>query len=175
MFDFLSIRKLIQSATARLSQVRAEIEALRRERDALLYAPAAKSDVKAWLTAWVRDSSEEYRASLRTSLNTVIRQPSNLSSPAIKQRGVTLTGAAQQYGESASPVDLDRAMCALMGAQINESVSKLIDEMRDWPEQGLPMKERATKVAELNQRLGKLETEALELARQAEEAGISLE
>ena len=49
MFDFLSIRKLIQGATARLLQVRTEIETLRRERDAVLYAPAAKSDVKAWL------------------------------------------------------------------------------------------------------------------------------
>lgn len=170
LFDFASIRRSVKGLEGQLKKMDEDIAELRRKRESVLSSPASKGDVKAMLSGWVRDSGEVYRSSLRTTLAEFVRNPRNMT-PANLARVVSVTGAAQPFGDALRPQDVDQALCALFGPLLNTALLEQVDLM-DWPEQGLSIAERTIEADKLLQRIGKLEQESAELIQEAEDAGI---
>lgn len=177
MFDLSSLtaalRRTVKTFEDRLIEIRSELGKLRAQRDAVVYAPAARSDVKAMLTAWVQNTGAAYSSSLQRSLHEFIRTPRSLQVPKRIEQLVCLV-APDEAGASPDLRNFDQALCALFGDQLTRALVATIDAM-EWPEEGLPLADRASRVEKLDEKITALQAEEVALINQAQSAGIILQ
>ncbi len=173
--DFGSIKRSLQSVAGQVRSLRADIEKLKRTREDVASAPAAKEDVKAMIRAWVETTSEAYQTKLRVMLEGFIRKPA-WTNEQDKVRGhLTVAGAVHQIGGVApGAAAVDGALCTFFGPALLDSFQKVIDQM-DWPAQGLPMAERVRRLDALDKEIETLSKQEAELVAASREAGISLD
>ena len=175
LFDFSLIRKSVQSLEGRLKDLRIEMNDLQRQRGQILSAPMCRADIKAYLIDWVTKASFGYTDNFRAGISRLAKSPRGLM-PAFDGNGpaaIRLLGAAQNFGETPSAMDMDRALCGLFGPQLVDFLTDLVDTM-EWPGEGLPMAQRPAAVEKLDLRIGELMQEEAALIDQAREAGIAL-
>lgn len=177
IFDFKSIKKSLQGVAAHVREIRKEIEKLKREREDVACAPASREDVKKMTLAWMDLRAADYQDKLRVTMGEAIKRASS-SQPGegVGPQAMTLVGAWHQIGGVApGPVSVDGALCAFFGQTLADSVCKVIDQMK-WPAaEGLPLAERAKKLASLDQKIDALVAEERDLVSSARSAGITLE
>jgi len=169
--DFKTLRGAVQNLEEKIKAMQAESNSLQREREMVLSAPGSKEDLKAMLASWIDSTGDAYRARMQETLTKFARSPRNMT-PANLAQFLSITGDAQAYDKAAQSKEVDQALCALFGSLVNKALMKEIDGM-DWPATAITNTERAAKVADLDQRIGKLETDLKQLIDQAEEAGVT--
>lgn len=175
-FDFKALTQAFQSLESQLSDIRSrrtdtrnEILKLQAERERINYAPGSREDVKAHLAKWVHTSGAEYTARFMESTEQFARSIRTASSNQLRAIA-TLKG-----DEFSAPGQTGPAICAFLGPIMIESMTGIVDAMPSWPENAIPAASRDKLIAELDERIVKLQAEETELINKAQEAGITLE
>lgn len=168
-----ALRRAVKTFEERRQAVRTELERLRRERDAIMYAPAARADVKSALSRWVEETGHAYGDRLITNIGELIRQPSSMDG---SRRVAQLMSVAQptKFGGEADARAFDSAFCAILGAQLTEALHAAIDRAQ-WPEEGLPLAQRKVKLADLDAQIAALQAEENSILDEAQAAGVILQ
>jgi len=171
LFDFASIRRSVAGLEQQLQKMHVELGTLHRQREAVIYAPASKDDLKSMLATWIKSSGDKYRASLNTTLTQFVRVPRNMTPQRLAQI-VGISSGDQSLGDVVRPCDVDQALCALFGPLLNAALIDQIDRI-DWPEGSMSSDQRAAATEKLTARIDSLEKEKNDLINSAEEAGIT--
>lgn len=173
-FDFSAIKKSVQSAEARLADLRKEIEGLQRKREAVRYAPCSRDEVKSLVSGWVKGNGAAYLDTLKSTVEQFARNPSSMASPHRLKQLTSLGGGDGAASIDADPRELGQALCALLGPQINGALMGAIDAL-DWPDAAVSSADRQVQINALDERIAKLQAEETEIVSKAREAGINLE
>lgn len=173
MFDFLNIRKTLKGFADELSTIRFDIETLTREAEDIQFAPANKDDLFKALEVWAADNQVQYRAYLKTELNKLIQSPGDLAEKSSVHRHLHSRGFLPTPGLS-TPISRDVQLCGLLGPAKFVELVKAQAEAIEWPDQGLPMTERAPAIAKLEKKLAALRVREQDLISAAEKAGLTV-
>ena len=172
--DFNALRTSISALAARVRDLRRQIEIKRREREDILSAPPAKADVLGMLNRWVDGNSEAATKNLQTMLDGFLRRPDFISDEGRIGKNVALLGAVPNPNVAPTLQTAEVMLCALLGAQLKDVLPSLLDKV-EWPaDPGLPLAERAERVAAIDRELETLQDDERELVSQATAAGVNL-
>lgn len=172
-FDFLSFRKTVQDLASKARALKEKIEQLKKQREDIATAPAAKSDIKAQITQAIEERAKQYEKHFRRQMERFVRAPARVSDPA-QLRQELLLAITPDNGQMASFYTAEVGMAAVFKRLMLEGLHAQVDAM-EWPDQGLPAAERAKVIHELDASIGALETELSELLGSARSAGISID
>lgn len=172
MFDFLSLRKSIEPAQDKYRKLSAELRALDLEILMTTHAPANRKDVIDSVETWVNQSAEKFTSAV-VSMN--IRKYQHGSVPPYTAGFFGLFGNDSNVPTKKSDEipHMDICMCALFGDQIKNSIATAIGKM-SWPDEGLPIAERRTKVESLEARRNEVRSEIAAMRDNAHLAGVDL-
>lgn len=181
MFDFRTVRSTLTNYAEAVKKLRLQIEALEQRREDILYAPPARTDVRAALAAWINRSTSEFEQHLVKGLHAVEKMAELNQAGGNGPAGDgTVRSVAQLFtfhvAHSSREVQnggFDRAMCALLGPAILALVEKTLDGI-DWPDTAVALSEREKMVAEIEEQLKKLRKEEDTLLAAGREAGLSV-
>ena len=174
LFDLSPIRKAVRDVAARVRELRGELEKLRRERDTIETAPAARADVKAVLQRQVQAGGERYAELLRGHIEPLIRNTKLLSDPQRAAGTFSMVGATARRDATPTPQSTDLVFYAVAGELVSAALGRVVDAM-EWPgDEGLPMAQRAAKLAELDRRIADLTGQEQQLVADANDAGLTL-
>ena len=152
---------------------RTQLEALRRERDLVATAPAARADIKAALRAYVDAGGARYSTLLQRAVAPLVAKPSMLTD-AERVAGVFGLVAATAPQGTPTPRGFDMVLSGLAAELTVAAIDRAVDAMT-WPApEGLPMAQRAAELARLDGLISKLEAEEEAVAAQARDAGLML-
>lgn len=152
---------------------RAQLETLRRERDLVATAPAARADIKAALRAYVDAGGERYSTLLQRALAPLVAKPSMLADQE-RVAGVFGLVAATAPQGNPTPRGFDMLLSAVAAELTVAAIDRAVDAMT-WPApEGLPLAARAAELARLDGLIAKLEAEEEAVAAQARDAGLML-
>ncbi len=152
---------------------RAQLETLRRERDLVATAPAARADIKAALRAYVDAGGERYSTLLQRALAPLVAKPSMLTDPE-RVAGVFGLVAATAPQGNPTPRGFDLVLSGLAAELTVAAIDRAVDAMT-WPApEGLPLAERAAELQRLDAAISRLESEEEAVAAQARDAGLML-
>jgi outer membrane murein-binding lipoprotein Lpp len=173
MFDFLSIKKSVQDLAQQVSQLKQKIEALKRAREDLATAPAARVDIKATVSALLEERAATYAKGFRRQMDAFVRKPDRIGAPgALRQE--LLMGIPTEAGQISNLFTLEMGLSALLKDAIHNGLMAQIDAM-EWPEQGLPMAERKLALEKMDADISTLESDLNALNQAARSAGISID
>lgn len=173
MFDFLSIKKSVQDLAKQVTELKKKIESLKRDREDVATAPAALVDIKATVSALLDERAASYAKGFRRQMEVFVRKPGRIGEPdALKQQ--LLMGVPPGAEQIASIFTLEMGLSALLKDVIHKGLMAQIDAM-EWPEQGLPMVERARQLAKMDAEISQLESDLNALNQAARSAGISID
>lgn len=166
IFDFLSLRKQIADAGEEIRSRRREIEGLRRERDLIAAAPLSREDTTRALHARIDVEGAKHLKIFTGNLRQLVIKgcPTRIDSPIL---------AAQKPGVSPTPASLEAAISLMFAAQFKASVAGVVESM-EWPQGSMDHVDKHKKLAELDARIGKIESDLTGLVRSARAAGISV-
>lgn len=179
MFDLSFLKKSVDDLAGRVRGLRSDIENLKRERESVQTAPAARADVKAIAHAWVKDRADTYAKQLARSWTRAINQPEKLLNDDRMPEMLSLCGAIVFHSPTGVPAGgagVDSALCALFGTELmTEALGKVIDKM-PWPgPEGLPLVQRKKRLSELDAEIAKREDELEKMLRAAAAAGVVIQ
>lgn len=138
---------------------------MKREREDVQCAPSCRADVKAIIGRYIDSCGLRYEAGLQRQVQTMLQRKPQHFVDMNSHVASTLAVLAVPPGIGSPPdaKSIDVALMALLGQQLKPAVFAVIDSM-PWPAaEGLPMEERARKLAELDHRIDKLGAEIVEL------------
>lgn len=168
-FNFDSVKKLLQSAEGRLTDIRNQTLELQKQRDVVRYAPATRADVKTHLAEWAATSdSSEYSQQLKAA---VIRFAKTCRS---NNNGHQLRGLLTLSSEALSTQQIGQGVFELLRPQVLERQLAIIDSV-SWPEGAMDASQRQQLGDDLDARIAKLNAEEVELLNSARAAGLALE
>ena len=173
LLDFSLIKRSIKSAEEQLLKIRQDINDAQRKRREILDAPLCKADLKALIEAWVADSAAKHQQSLAEALKRMARGVRTTYSPKNPDTSLRLFGSTAGFGNEPSAIDLDMALCSVLGREILSSLMIVIDGM-DLPGQGLPLVQRQVEADKLDELIGRLIIQENELIDRAADSGINL-
>lgn len=166
-----AVRDAIKPINERRQELQAKKRQLERELERVMTGAACKSDVKTALSIWVRETRTAYVGELRTTLAPHVRDPSGLATPSKLVTPINIVAAAHPYEGGLDAADISRLVCGLFPDLVETALARTIDAM-EWPDEGLPLKDRAPLAERLRQQLAALESEETELISQAEALGL---
>jgi uncharacterized protein (UPF0335 family) len=173
-FDFSSLRQGVASLGGQVRDLRARIERMKRERDDLIAAPAAKSDLKAAALQHLKAQESAYARVVAAQFATFIRRPERLNDPAMVAKQLGLLGATEKPGVAvAGPQSMDVVLAGLFGPMVCQAYLAAIDAL-DY-EEGPTNAARAVRIAELDGEIQGLQGQLDELTATARGAGIVIE
>lgn len=173
IFDFLGIKKSVDSLIGQVNGIKRELEGLRREREELQVMPAAKADVIEQLCLRIDAVAAEYPADLTRAVGGFLASSKThrLSAPTFSL-GVLLPQASGA-GAGMSAATLMHGMAFLFRDPLKKAIAEAINAA-EWPETTVTLATRTKRLEELDDRIGKLEAEEDELRNHAARAGIVL-
>lgn len=171
-FDFSAIRKSVQGLAGQASALRAQIETLKREREDILHAPVARKDMQLMIERWIDRRKDDYLAQLRVTLESAFANPDQAQDHGRANHKMTLVGVpSYQEGLTEGGRAVEGALCTFFGDNIKHGLEKAFKAM-DWPEGGLPFKERCEAIKKLDVKIGDLSKQEADLVTTARSAGI---
>lgn len=173
MFDFLTVKKTVQDLASKARSLKEKIEQLKKQREDIATAPAAKSDIKAQITQAIEERSKQYEKHFRRQMDRFVRAPARAAEPGQLRQDLLLT-ITPDNGQMPSFYTAEAGMAAIFKRLMLEGLHAQVDAM-DWPEQGLPAAERAKALGELDTSIAKLESELSDMLGSARSAGISID
>lgn len=165
--DFTSLKKATATVKTQVNTLREDLERLRREREFLETAPLPRSEVKRLLAEWIDQARAKYPKGLAIAIRHVMFSPNDT----IGNRPVQLLTILPNTQTPDRVQQLSLLWC--FADQIKQGINSAVDAM-DWPEAGPPRAERASKLAELNDEIEKLEQQLADFIRDAALAGLDL-
>jgi hypothetical protein len=171
-----SIRAALTQFTDEVQSLRNQIEKLLREREDLLGAPAAKADIVTVLHAWVDAQREVFLKTWGQRLQSDIASPTlDLVDPERIRRHAASNYYGLVTGNSGDLRAVDAVLAGLLGGILKSAISTAVDELK-WPgEPGLPMAERAKRVAAIDAKLDALKGKESDLVQAAAQARITID
>jgi hypothetical protein len=172
-FDFLGLKKSIAQIQQRLEKVRLEQASIQNQIHSIQYAPTGADDIKNIVSKWVEESSNAYWAGFRASVQTAAKE-------SVPTKGLTLkplaTFGAQIREQSLQmpTQQMGEAICAMFAPHILAMLHQQIDAI-EWPENAIPISERAGKMEQLQKALSKLMEEEADLVQSARDAGLNVD
>lgn len=170
MFDFSSIKKMLGSYAGELKKLRADIEALEIEREDVLFAPLAQSDVRVAVVGWIESTRNTYQASLKKSLTSVATQRNVIEDPDLFSKWTQGT----PFVSSGNNGETDRAICGIFGDVLIKSIDATLNQM-EWSKDCLPSAERTKRLAVLDKKLQALRTDEKSFVSAANDVGVNVE
>ncbi len=168
MFDFLNLKKSIEGISQRYRDLCNEVNIAKRESTAVQSARANRKDIIQTVSQWVDGSAAKFAPAVIAQFSTNFYDDGRLP-----PYGGGFLGLIGHEAGALPTHGVDVCMCAIFGDQIKQAIFAQIESM-PWPNEGLPASERAAKLAELQSRISKLQTEVKTLRDSAEKAGIEL-
>lgn len=164
--DFLSLRKQIADAGEEIRIRRSEMETLRRERDLIAAAPLSREDTIKALHARIDQEGAKHLKIFTGALRQLVIKgcPTRIDSPIL---------AAQRPDVSPTPASLEAAISLMFAGEFKASVARVVESM-EWPQGSMDHADKVQKLAELDSKIGKVETDLTALVRSARAAGISV-
>ncbi len=166
VFDFLSIRKSVDSLQGQLAGLRSQAEGLKREREELHLAPATKDDVIAAFCARIDEVGATYPADLKRAAGVYF---AGREIPSLKTQTLGFLLPQANYGMNAPA--LMAGLAFLLQNDLKAGVSRAISAL-DWPAHAVSLAERSKRLGKLDAEIAKLEKEEAELREHASRAGI---
>jgi len=167
MFDFLSIKKSINAVSQKYRELFQERLLVQTEIASIKNAATNRTDICKLAQNWVDRSAVSFSDAISkkflNSFNNGETRPVDFGFFALLENepgGGTLQS-------------LDGAMCGLFGNEIKKCLTDAI-MVAAWQNEGLPLAERAVKIAKLSAREKELTDELSKLVKAADEAGIDL-
>ncbi|WP_395055717.1 hypothetical protein [Polaromonas sp.] len=174
MFDFGILKKSLANYGDTLKRLQAEIEALHRQREDVLFAPTTRDDARAAMAQWVTSQAAAYRASISAGVTELALNRVALEDP--KRFGELAARLPlvhkRVYGPADGPVDL--AICALMGDAMVKAFDSVLEQM-EWPSGALSVVQRKKKLDEIDARLAELVESEKQMTAAASDAGVSID
>ncbi len=166
LLDFLSLRKQISDAGEEIRSRRSSIEILRRERDLIAAAPLSREDTIRELHARIEAEGAKHLKIFTGTLRQLVIKgcPTRINGPIL---------AAQKPDVLPTPASLEAAISLMFADQFKVSVASVVESMA-WPQGAMPHADKVKKLAELDARIGKIESDLTGLVRSARAAGISV-
>lgn len=164
--DFLSLRKQIADAGEEIRSQRSVLEGFRRERDLIAAAPLSREDTIKALHARIDAEGAKHLKIFTGALRQLVTKgcPTRIDSPIL---------AAQRPDVSPTPASLEAAISLMFAGEFKASVARVVESM-EWPEGSMDHADKQKKLAELDSKIGKVETDLTALVRSARAAGISV-
>lgn len=165
MFDFLSMKKNVDSLQKRYEDTKAELVAVNTRIRQVGEAPMNKADLVKIVDPWIKKSAAAFAPAVAAHCTKHYRRGNGDRFgffALVKNNADDLTVSA-----------MDGAMCAVFGEQIKRAIVAAIDEM-EWPGEGLPIVQREIEVKRLHKRAEDLYQEIEEITQGAAAAGIYL-
>lgn len=164
--DFLSLNKQVAGIGEEIRSRRSEIETLRRERDLIAAAPLSRSDTIRALHARIDAEGAKHLKIFTGALRQLVIKgcPTRIDGPIL---------AAQRPDVSPTPASLEAAISLMFADQFKASVAGVVESM-EWPEGSIDHADKVQKLAVLDSKIGKVETDLTALVRSARAAGISV-
>jgi hypothetical protein len=170
-FDFLALRKSVQSLAEQVKSLDERIEALKKSREDVETAAASKDDIKAMVSSWIETKQLAHAKALRTVFEPFIRKPGNVLDQARVNQHLTVLGATVQRDQQASTGSMDSVLCGLMGPQLESALHAAIDAL-EWPPEGLPIARRLVELEKLDGEIASLLEQRNTLTEEARTAGL---
>lgn len=166
IFDFLSLRKQLSDVGEEIRSRRRELEDLRRERDLIAAAPLSRENTIKALHARIDAEGAKHLKIFSGTLRQLVVKgcPTRIDGPIL---------AAHKTDVAPSPVSLEAAISLMFADQFKASVARVVEAM-DWPEGSMDHADKQKKLAELDSKIGKIESDLTGLVRSARAAGISV-
>lgn len=171
--DFSAFRKQVQTVSDQVRQIKAEVETAKRERDELMSAPAAKSDLKTAVRAYLQAQYKEFETVLQAQLQPMISKPEKMQAPQIFARQFTMLGATARADSAATPASMSMVLCGLIGPALADAYCERIDALQY--EEGPTLRERQGRIQSLDTLIGEREAQLEELLSSARAAGLLIE
>lgn len=173
MFDFLTVKKTVQDLASKARSLKDKIEELKKQREDIATAPAAKSDIKAQISRVIEERATQYEKHFRRQMDRFIRTPARITDAAQLRQNLFLA-IPPENGQTASFLTSEMGMAAIFKKLMIDGLHAQVDAM-EWPDQGLPAAERARAILELDDSISRLELELSEMLGSARSAGISID
>lgn len=173
MFDILTVKKTVQDLVSKARSLKDKIEELKKQREDIATAPAAKSDIKAQISREIEDRAAKYEKHFRRQMDRFVRAPARIADGGQLRQDLFLA-ITPENGQAASFLTAEMGMAAIFKKLMIDGLHAQVDAM-EWPDQGLPAAERARSILELDDSIGRLERELSELLGSARSAGISID
>jgi hypothetical protein len=166
IFDFLSLRKQVESAGAEIRTHRRVLEGLRRERDLVAAAPLSRGDTLRALHARIDAEGSRHLKIFTGTLRQLVLKgcPDRIDGPIL---------ACQKPDVPPTPASLEAAISLMFADQFKASVAGVVESM-EWPQGSMDHADKQKKLADLDARIGKIETDLTGLVRSARAAGITV-
>lgn len=173
MFDFQMFKKSVQSLAGEVRQARAEIEQLKRKREDIANAPAAKVDIKAAYAALIERRAEIHAKGFNRQMERFVRAPGSVKKPEVLNEQLLLAVTPSADG-IANFMTMESGVLVLFKSAALKALNEMIDAM-PWPGEGLPVDERDEVLAKLDKEIAELQAQVQELTSNAAAAGISID
>lgn len=149
-------------------------EQAKREREELAAAPGTQDDVIALISEQIDQDAAAYPARLMDSIKTTLgfgvdRQIGPGGAPS----AVPLFLAREYQHREPTPRDIEASLSFIFGKELKKAISETVRSMT-WPTNAQPLKGRAGRLAELDNRIAALETEISTMRADAQAAGVIL-
>lgn len=172
MFDFKSLRGVVQSVSEKHAQLCTQIQQLQTEIQQLRYAPANREDITSLVNQWVDACGQRINDVVQTGLNREFRN-GGTSVQRVDAKPNDLAKFISGYDANLNGDDVSVLLCAALGPQIKQGIATAI-KAANWPGEGLSSSKRAIEIQKMETKLSGLEQERHELEEEAIAAGINL-
>jgi len=169
-----SLRASLDAVRDKYAVAAKGLEDLKRKREEIEAAPAAKSDVIAAIERHVDDIAKNYEAKLTDSLMGIARLPLELNAPNVanRDRYIWKFFGYAHSGKLSDGVAAQGALILMIGPDVVKTALRRKVEALPYQD-GLPLTERAAKLQRLDEKIGKAEAALDDLRRAVSASGIS--
>lgn len=166
IFDFSSLNRQVADIGEEVRSRRRELEGYRRERDLIAAAPLSREDTIRALHARIDAEGDRHLKVFTGNLRALVAKgcPERIDGPIL---------ACQKPDVSPTPASLEAAISLIFSAQFKTSVAGVVEAM-DWPQGAMDHADKQIKLAALDTKIGKVESDLTGLVRSARAAGINV-
>lgn len=167
MFDFLSIKKTVESLQKQHDELCSELRGVESKITQTRHAPVNKADLSEIVGAWVDKSAHGFAAAVSAHVQKNFRNGSAVP------KNIGFFALAQDSAGELDAGAMDGVMCAVFGNQIKAAIVSSIDGM-DWPGEGLPAGKRELEIQRLEKSAQKIRLNIDEILQGAHAAGVTI-
>lgn len=167
MFDFLSIKKTVESLQKQHDELCSELQSVESKITQTRQAPVNKADLSEIVAAWVDKSAQGFPVAVSAHMAKHYRTGSAVAA------NVGFFSLVKDSADGLNAGAMDGVMCAVFGNQIKAAIVSSIDGM-DWPGEGLPVAKRELEIQRLEKIAQKIRSNIDNILQGAHEAGVTL-
>lgn len=166
LLDFFSLRTQVAGIGEEIRSRRREMETLRRERDLIAAAPLSREDTLKALYARIDAEGAIHLKLFSGALRQRVTKgcPTRIGGPIL---------GAHRPDVSPTPASLEAAISLFFADQFKASVASVVESM-EWAAGSMGHADKQNKLAELDSKIGKVESDLTGLVRSARAAGINV-